>query len=179
MKNSWVALQTVLDQGAELVLSDQQIWLMPIQEFGLDLTITSPLEVKMLFLPQEEGLLIRGRLTGQVVQPCTLCMEDATVNIEHNFDTFEPFPSEDDGDDTEIDEYFIRLAKYGSGFEINPGALAWEEFAGALPPYPLCRENCAGLCGQCGQNLNNGKCNCNKEQYDPRMEKLRGLKLNK
>ncbi len=30
----------------------------------------------------------------------------------------------------------------------------------ALPMKPLCREDCLGLCAQCGQNLNEGQCGC-------------------
>ena len=30
----------------------------------------------------------------------------------------------------------------------------------AISMKPLCREDCAGLCRQCGRNLNLGQCNC-------------------
>lgn len=29
-----------------------------------------------------------------------------------------------------------------------------------VPPYPLCRPDCRGLCPQCGQNLNVAPCDC-------------------
>ena len=35
----------------------------------------------------------------------------------------------------------------------------------------LCREDCKGLCPQCGANLNEGPCNCKKE-VDPRLAAL-------
>ena len=35
----------------------------------------------------------------------------------------------------------------------------------------LCKENCAGLCSQCGKNLNDGPCGCKKE-IDPRLAVL-------
>ena len=35
----------------------------------------------------------------------------------------------------------------------------------------LCREDCKGLCPDCGKNLNDGPCNC-KKQIDPRMAAL-------
>ena len=38
----------------------------------------------------------------------------------------------------------------------------------------LCREDCAGLCPQCGKNLNDGPCNCRKE-LDPRFAALKQL----
>ena len=30
----------------------------------------------------------------------------------------------------------------------------------ALPSYPICREGCLGVCPRCGQNLNEGPCEC-------------------
>ena len=33
----------------------------------------------------------------------------------------------------------------------------------ALPMKPICRQNCAGLCPNCGQNLNYGRCRCAPE----------------
>jgi uncharacterized protein len=44
-----------------------------------------------------------------------------------------------------------------------------------LPPYALCREDCAGLCPSCGQDLNQGRCECAKEQVDPRLAVLAQL----
>lgn len=30
----------------------------------------------------------------------------------------------------------------------------------AMPPYPLCREDCKGLCPVCGRDLNRDRCHC-------------------
>lgn len=38
----------------------------------------------------------------------------------------------------------------------------------------LCKEDCKGLCHQCGKNLNDGPCNCQKE-LDPRFAALKQL----
>jgi uncharacterized protein len=45
----------------------------------------------------------------------------------------------------------------------------------AQPMRPLCREDCAGLCTECGQNLNEGQCDCAAERVDPRWEILKQL----
>lgn len=44
-----------------------------------------------------------------------------------------------------------------------------------LPTRFLCKEDCKGICQDCGKNLNNGKCNCTDSKIDPRFEKLRQL----
>ncbi|MDR2050670.1 MAG: DUF177 domain-containing protein [Deltaproteobacteria bacterium] len=201
MRTGWILLQSISDQKTELVLREQAIWEDPIREFGLDYRLVSPLEVRLILLPQAGGLLIRGRITGRIVLPCNLCAEDALVELNRSFDSFEPFPPEPEipggakrgpgplrvhpaagaisrrglEEDPEVDEYFIRYSPQGLGLEINPGNLAWEEFLQSVPLRPLCREDCAGLCPLCGQNLNQGQCSCKRENTDSRLEKLRAF----
>jgi uncharacterized protein len=47
----------------------------------------------------------------------------------------------------------------------------------ALPTRPLCDENCRGLCGGCGANLNREPCACSASADDPRMALFRKLKV--
>lgn len=44
-----------------------------------------------------------------------------------------------------------------------------------LPTKVLCSEDCRGLCSQCGKNLNEGSCTCEKKQIDPRLAVLSQL----
>lgn len=46
----------------------------------------------------------------------------------------------------------------------------------AVPMKNLCSEDCKGLCPKCGKNLNEGPCNCNEEEIDPRWEPIQKLK---
>lgn len=45
----------------------------------------------------------------------------------------------------------------------------------AVPMKPLCSKECAGLCPDCGKNLNEGKCDCPKQDIDPRWSELTKL----
>ena len=44
-----------------------------------------------------------------------------------------------------------------------------------LPFQPLCREDCEGLCAECGANLNDDPQHTHDAPLDPRWEKLRGV----
>jgi uncharacterized protein len=46
----------------------------------------------------------------------------------------------------------------------------------AVPMKRLCKEDCKGLCYKCGKNLNEGPCNCEKKEIDPRWEPLLEMK---
>jgi uncharacterized protein len=54
-----------------------------------------------------------------------------------------------------------------------------EQFYLALPMKPLCRDDCRGLCGVCGTNLNHVMCGCKREWDDPRFAVLKALKDNR
>ncbi len=45
-----------------------------------------------------------------------------------------------------------------------------------LPSKILCRDDCRGLCSQCGTNLNDKRCKCTREIFDPRWEALQDLR---
>ena len=44
-----------------------------------------------------------------------------------------------------------------------------------LPYKSLCREDCRGLCSQCGKDLNEGDCGCQTKTVDPRLAILSQL----
>ena len=49
----------------------------------------------------------------------------------------------------------------------------------ALPPSPLCDEECKGLCPKCGKDLNEGDCGCDRRIADPRWAALKQVQLDK
>ncbi|MEJ2616908.1 MAG: DUF177 domain-containing protein [Ignavibacteriaceae bacterium] len=46
----------------------------------------------------------------------------------------------------------------------------------AIPMKKLCKEDCKGLCYKCGKDLNEGDCDCQKNQIDARWLPLNELK---
>lgn len=58
--------------------------------------------------------------------------------------------------------------------------LVKEQFMLHVPTHPLCREDCQGLCPQCGKNWNKGRCSCRPEHVkapSALAQALAGLKL--
>lgn len=45
----------------------------------------------------------------------------------------------------------------------------------SLPTKVLCKDDCRGLCPDCGKDLNTGGCNCTKTEIDPRLAALAEL----
>jgi uncharacterized metal-binding protein YceD (DUF177 family) len=63
-----------------------------------------------------------------------------------------------------------------TGDAIDLEALVREQFVLSVPYAPLCKEDCLGLCPQCGTDRNVAPCDCEKP-IDPRFAALQGLKL--
>ncbi len=57
-------------------------------------------------------------------------------------------------------------------FNLDP--LVREDILLELPTKVLCSDDCKGICVQCGKNLNEGPCSCQKP-IDPRLEALKQL----
>jgi uncharacterized protein len=60
------------------------------------------------------------------------------------------------------------------GTRFSPDGLVWEDIVFSMPQRMLCAPGCKGLCQRCGQNLNEGECDC-KPEGDPRWAALQDL----
>jgi uncharacterized protein len=64
-----------------------------------------------------------------------------------------------------------------AGKDIDLDPIFREQILLALPSYPVCREECRGLCTVCGTNLNEKECGCVRHVPDPRWAGLAKVKL--
>ncbi len=190
MVEQWIALADLPLAGASYTVDNPTVWASPIAEYQVEARVLSPLCCALFLLPQEEGCLIRGHLQGGVVVPCNRCAEDVSIQIDHTFETFEPYPDESfdkqggthgqkaqERFSTDVDELIIRQVK--GTYELNAAGLAWEEFLMCLPINPLCSDTCKGLCPVCGKNQNEALCQCSDDTADPRLAALRNIRINK
>lgn len=59
------------------------------------------------------------------------------------------------------DSSFLRAYELSEGTEtVDVTGDIREGILLQLPTHPLCRQDCRGLCPQCGRNLNEGACDC-------------------
>ncbi len=114
------------------------------------------------------ALELKGSLRGEYKTLCDRCAAPVSGVLETEIDENLDF----DGDgETGIDGECFSLS--GNILDISGliDALIWSN----LPMKVLCREDCKGLCGVCGCNLNETVCNCDAGVYDPRLAILREL----
>ena len=95
-----------------------------------------------LQVEQVDGeLLVRGRISHRFECTCSRCADVFTLEVDEPA-YFADYPVE------EATEYV----------DLTPEMR--EAIILALPGYPVCREECKGLCARCGANLNREACTC-------------------
>jgi len=122
------------------------------------------------------GLVIGGTFVGDVLLICSRCLERFPFQTRDRFDLYcEVAPQAPRGEERELDEDDLDVTYLEEG-RINTDHLLRENILLSLPVQPLCREDCRGLCPQCGANLNLGSCGCRAPRVDPRLQILRKLR---
>ncbi len=122
------------------------------------------------------GVVIRGNFSGDVTLICSRCVEPFRFRTEERFDLYcEVDAGLRPGEERELDEDDLDVTYLEEG-RINTDHLLRENILLSLPVQPLCREECQGLCSQCGANLNLGSCGCPAPREDPRLRVLGKLR---
>ncbi len=111
------------------------------------------------------GILVQGTIQTSAQGECVRCLEPVLVDLEVPIEELFVYPPEPGADYVVADDGILDLAP-----------LLREEIILDTPMGVLCKPDCAGLCPTCGKNLNEGPCNCAREDIDPRLAALKRLK---
>ena len=129
-----------------------------------------------------EGVLVTGTAHATVKGECVRCLERIEQGLDADFQELYHYPDVDDrfravldgvadGSSTEGEET-IRLE--GDLFDLQP--VLRDAVVLALPLQPVCRENCPGLCTECGVRLADDP-DHHHDTTDSRWAALQGLDL--
>jgi uncharacterized protein len=118
----------------------------------------------------------RGRIEGLIRGDCCRCLarveEPSDADVELILQRKEATKEELEA---VAEEDLMRIVDPGTR-EFNLGEALRDSLAIELPIRIYCQTDCKGLCSSCGQNLNEGLCECAEETSDPRWEALAKLK---
>lgn len=114
-------------------------------------------------------LLMDYTIKGDLVYQCSRCLEDVSEHfclpLQKRIIKSAIVKQEDEESGCYvIDDYQLPI-----------GELVQDEIMMALPFQVVCRNDCKGLCPQCGMNLNHESCSCSEDKIDPRMEILKNF----
>jgi DUF177 domain-containing protein len=116
----------------------------------------------------EDSFRIKLNVKSTLIEQCDKCLEEFKTEIDESGEQiYQVGEGEYEDDDIEV--------LPGNTKEIDLSKLINEVFLINRPIQKTCKEDCRGLCPDCGKNLNQATCNCKSERIDPRLEKLKSL----
>ncbi len=143
-----------------------------------DLKIIGPVTGHVRMRRVNQGLLVDGWVDLRLDFTCTRCLKQFEQPMHITFEerfyptvdvvTGTPLPPAEEDDVFSIDEHH----------QIDLTEAIRQTVLLAIPMVTLCQEDCAGLCAQCGHDLNLGPCNCVPEVEDTRLSVLKTLLQN-
>jgi len=144
----------------------------PIREYRVE----DPIKVDVSYYRSGMDLFLSGHIKTRTEATCARCAEDFETENDRPFRLVLSPKTVGYGTETDLRADDLEFSLY-EGDEIDLGPLIREQILLALPTRPLCREDCQGLCPRCGGNRNHVQCDCRIETFDPRLEVLRSIKL--
>ena len=116
-----------------------------------------------------------GTVSARWAGECARCLRpiggEVSSAVRELFEDPTRIPEEGEGA-AAADEDIYPL--HGEQVDLEP--LARDAVLLALPPAPLCAEDCAGLCPVCGADRNEAECGCDTTVRDERWAALDALK---
>ena len=157
----FIQLEALLGGGLESLSLDYEFDFSE-EEFGGVFPFTTPVTLKGEIRNTAGIVTIKAKADFSMEVTCDRCAEDIkpefTVDVEHGL--VSSLNHEDNDDYILIEDMKLDVRQ-----------LTLEDIYLALPGKFLCREDCKGLCSECGANLNESSCNCQKP-IDPRWAAL-------
>jgi uncharacterized protein len=139
---------------------------LPAADLGVDdERIRGPIDIALDATSSVDGVVVHGTVTTPWRGQCRRCLVDVQGTCVSAVDElFQQHPQHEDA--VEI-----------TGDQIDLAPVLREYVLLDLPDAPLCKDDCAGICPNCGIDRNTATCDCETQAVDPRWSALEGLEL--
>jgi len=128
-------------------------------------------EIQCRMEKNKSDILLKCKLSVKSLLVCDRCNEEFERELKNDFSILFLY---DSTKVTEEDTDVIYLSRDEDKLELTE--IVRDYALLSIPMKKLCKEDCRGLCPQCGTNLNISSCNCKTEEINPVWEKLLELK---
>jgi uncharacterized protein len=169
-----------LDPRSPWVISTHDLGKRPgtMRQLTLRLPAPADLGVDMIGVPKDtevelqlrleavmEGVLVSGTAQAPLAGECARCLDPVTSSIEVDLQELFFYSDEDASDEDSLLD--------GEMFDLEPTFR--DAVVLALPLSPVCRDDCPGLCTECGIKLAEAGADHTHEKIDARWASLQGL----
>lgn len=113
-----------------------------------------------------QGLVVQADFSAETTINCVRCLTEFNHELDWSFTELYAFDKRSETESGLIlpEDAHIELAE-----------LLREYAVLEIPISPICKEDCQGLCAECGQNLNEKDCGHRPEENDSPFAKLKDL----
>ncbi len=137
---------------------------------ALDLGETGPRDIRLhgdLRVDNlESRFVVRGTLEATGRAACDRCLTEFELGFDVPVELVVLCDAGEETDDGDTPVVHQRDGVLDLTETLREAALL------AVPQAKTCREECRGLCPRCGKDLNEGDCDCEDDEVDPRWEGL-------
>lgn len=169
MDNLRIPLSSITEDGLPV---DVRTAVRTVQPADVEPLPVEEVTVRGTIFDMDQNYLFQGRLAGVYVHPCDRCLEEARVPFDAEVMwNFEPGPEiteagVEPGNEAPEGHDFDDERRTYQGEEIDLRPHVWEELVLMAPLKYICREDCKGLCPQCGVNHNVTDCACQVDESE-------------
>ena len=117
--------------------------------------IEKPIQLELEIFNTRDSFAVEGTLKAELILSCSRCLKKYSSPVELDISEDVLKSEMEDEEELYLDEIIV------------------DNIILSLPMKPLCSDDCKGICPECGQNLNEGECDCEVEALDPRLAKLK------
>ena len=139
-------------------------------------SLTQPATVSGTVRLSGHEVLVEGHVQTRAQVECDRCLKPIELPVNAEF-ALEYITGADyeSSSVAALSEEELSVSVF-DGQAIDVDEIVKEQVLLAIPARTLCREDCKGICPECGTDLNTGKCNCAVDDVDPRWAALKSLK---
>jgi uncharacterized protein len=120
-------------------------------------------------------VFVNGHIDARAQVECDRCLQpvELPVNTDFALDYISGAEYESTAA-AELTEADLSLSVF-DGEAIDIDEIVKEQILLTVPARTLCREDCKGICPECGIDRNTGECSCVTDNTDPRWAALKNL----
>lgn len=168
---------TIPDEGLNFVFAQGKDWLKTCLPEGATADFeVQKADVDCLITKTSDTVFIRGKINATININCSRCLEETNLPLTADF-TYTLMPDNPEfREEVELQTEDLEISYYHGDF-IDLTPIICEQIILQMPIKALCREECKGLCPQCGANLNYDQCECPRGCTDGRMAALKDFKI--
>jgi uncharacterized protein len=138
--------------------------------------LTAPAAVTGKVKLSGNEVFVSGHVDSRAQIECDRCLQPVEAPVSADFTLDYITGSEYESSEVaELTEAEMSVAVFdGEGLDVDE--IVKEQILLAVPTRMLCREDCKGICPECGIDRNTGECSCVADDIDPRWAALKNFK---